>query len=74
MTTTIKVSNVVRDRLKGQAGQAGRTLGQHLEYLAGFGEREARMTTLRAAVQATSAEDIASYRDETSAWSRIEND
>ncbi len=73
MTTTIKVSNDVRDRLKGQAALAHRTLGQHLEYLASLGEREARMASLRAAVQATSPEDLASYVEETRAWDRIEN-
>jgi hypothetical protein len=73
MTTTIKVSNEVRDRLKGQAALAHRTLGQHLDYLAGLGEREARMASLRAAVRATSPEDLTSYRDETAAWDRIAN-
>jgi hypothetical protein len=73
MTTTIKVSNDVRDRLKRQAGLAHRTLGQHLEYLAGLGEREARMASLRAALDAASAEDRASYQAETRAWDRIEN-
>lgn len=72
MTTTIKVSNEVRDRLKGQAALAHRTLGQHLEHLAGLGEREARMTALRAAMRATAPEDLASWREETSAWDRIE--
>jgi hypothetical protein len=73
MTTTIKVSNDVRDQLKGQAALAHRTLGQHLEYLASLGEREARMASLRAAVRATSAEDLESYRAETADWDRIEN-
>lgn len=73
MTTTIKVSNEVRDRLKGQAAQAHRTLGQHLEFLAGLGEREARIAALRAAIRATSAEDLASWREETDAWDRIED-
>jgi hypothetical protein len=73
MTTTIKVSNDVRDRLKGQAALAHRTLGQHLEYLASLGERDARMASLRAAVQATSPEDLATYVEETRAWDRIEN-
>jgi hypothetical protein len=72
MTTTIKVSNEVRDRLKGQAALAHRTLGQHLAYLAGLGEREARMDALRAAVRATPAEDLESWREETSAWERIQ--
>jgi hypothetical protein len=73
MTTTIKVSNDVRDRLKAQAALTHRTLGQHLEYLAGLGEREARMASLRAAVRAMSPEDLASYREETRAWDRIED-
>jgi predicted transcriptional regulator len=73
MTTTIKVSSEVRDRLKGQAALARRTLGQHLEYLAGLGERDARMAGLSAAMRATSPGDLASYREETRAWDRIEN-
>ena len=74
MTTTIKVANDVRDRLKGQAALANRTLGQHLEHLANLGEREARMASLRAAVKATSPEALESYREETRAWDRLEND
>ncbi|MGH9652016.1 MAG: hypothetical protein ACRD6B_00910 [Bryobacteraceae bacterium] len=74
MTTTIKVSNEVRDRLKGQAAIAHRTLGQHLEHLASLGEREARLSSLHAAMQATSPGDVASYREETRAWNHIEND
>ncbi len=74
MTTTIKVSNEVRDRLKHQASLSHRTLGQHLEYLASLGERETRMADLRRAVGATSADDLESYREETNAWNNIEND
>jgi len=73
MTTTIKVANDVRDRLKGQAALANRTLGQHLEHLANLGEREASMASLRAAVKATSPEALESYREETRAWDRLEN-
>jgi hypothetical protein len=73
MTTTIKVSNDVRDQLKGQAALAHRTLGQHLEYLASLGEREARIASLRAAVKATTPQDLESYREETRAWDRLEN-
>lgn len=72
MTTTIKVSDEVRDRLKGQASRAHRTLGQHLEHLADLGEREVRMAALRGAVRSTSAEDLASWRVETRAWEQIE--
>jgi antitoxin MazE7 len=74
MTTTIKVSNDVRDQLKGQAALAHRTLGQHLAYLARLGEREARMASLRAAVNATSSEELVSYREETRAWDRIDSE
>ena len=74
MTTTIKVSNEVRDQLKRQAALAHRTLGQHLEYLASLGAREARMASLRAALKATSPEELASYREELRAWDRIAND
>jgi hypothetical protein len=63
MSTTIKVSNEVRDRLKAQAALAHTTLGRHLEHLAGLGEREARMTALRAAMRPTSPEDLAPGRD-----------
>ncbi len=31
------------------------------------------MASLGAAMRSTSAEDLASYREETSAWDRIEN-
>jgi hypothetical protein len=72
MTTTIKVSNEVRDRLKGQASLAHRTLGQHLEHLADLGERELRMAALRDAIGATSAEDLGSWHAETRDWERIE--
>jgi hypothetical protein len=71
--TTIKVSHDVRDRLKGQAALAHRTLGQHLEYLAGLGDREARMASLRAAMRATAPEDLVSYAEETRVWGNIEN-
>jgi hypothetical protein len=73
MTTTIKVTVEVRDRLKQQARQAHRTLGQHLEHLAGLGEREARMVSLRDAMTATSAENLESYREEVRAWDHLEN-
>ena len=72
MTTTIKVSNEVRDRLKGQAALAHRTLGDHLAYLAELGERDARLARLRAAIRATSPEDLESYRRETRDWNHIE--
>lgn len=71
-TTTIKVSAEVRDRLKHQASAAHRTLGEHLAHLAELGERQARFASVREAMEATSPEALASYRDETHAWERIE--
>jgi hypothetical protein len=72
MTTTIKVSNDVRDRLKAQAARSHRTLGAHLEYLASLGDRDARMRDLRDAIAATPPDALESYREETRAWDRIE--
>lgn len=74
MTTTIKVSNEVRDRLKAQAAVAHRTLGAHLEHLAGLGEREVRMQRLRDAIAATTPAALESYREEAREWDRIERD
>ncbi len=72
MTTTIKVSTEVRDRLKKQAAQAHRTLGEHLAHLAELDDRQSRFVALRAAIDATSPKDMASYRDEADAWEHIE--
>jgi predicted transcriptional regulator len=72
MTTTIKVSPQVRDRLKEQASAAHRTLGEHLAHLAELGDRQTRFVALREAIEATSSEAAASYREETDAWDRIE--
>lgn len=71
-STTIKVSTEVRDQLKRQAAAQHRTLGAHLAHLAELGERESRMHGLRAAIAATSASDLESYRAETREWDRIE--
>lgn len=71
-TTTIKVESSVRDRLKAQAAAAHRTLGEHLAHLADTAEREARFDGLRAAIAATSAEDMASWHEETEAWETLE--
>ncbi len=72
MITTIKVSSDVRDRLKHQASQAHRTLGEHLAHLADLGDRQDRFTALREAMAATPADAIDSYRAETEAWDRID--
>lgn len=71
-STTIKVSAEVRDQLKRQAAAEQRTLGAHLAYLAELGERESRIHRLRAAIDATPASDLESYRAETREWDRIE--
>jgi predicted transcriptional regulator len=71
-TTTIKVSDEVRDQLKRQAAAAHRTLGAHLQHLAEIGEREARMQSLREAIKATPTPALESYREETREWDRIE--
>jgi len=72
--TTIKVSVDVRDRLKGQAAAAGRTLGDHLRHLADLGERSERFEALRTAIAATGPEDLKSYQDETKAWESLDHD
>ena len=72
VTTTIKVSTDVRDRLKAQAAVAHRTLGQHLAHLADLGDRQHRFDALRMAIAATPAEDMTSYRAEVAAWERVD--
>ncbi len=72
MTTTIKVTTDVRDRLKAQAAGAHRTLGEHLAHLADLGDRQDRFDRLREAIAATPAEQMESYRDEVAAWERLE--
>lgn len=68
MTTTIKVSSQLRDRLKEQAHNAGRTLGAHLAFLADFHDRENRLAALATAVAATTEKNAASYTAETADW------
>ncbi len=72
MTTTIKVSTEVRDRLKQQASAAHRTLGEHLAHLAELGDRQTRFASLKTAIDSTHPDDEASYRVEIDAWDRIE--
>ncbi|MGO2038363.1 MAG: hypothetical protein ACTH2U_17970 [Brevibacterium sp.] len=66
--TTIKVSRELRDQLKRQAAAEHRTLGEHLEHLVSIADKQKRFERLRAEVDATSAQDLASYRDETAWW------
>lgn len=74
MTTTIKVSTEVRDRLKAQATAAQRTLGEHLAHLADLGDRQNRFAALRAAIDATPQQTMASYHAEVREWDRIDRD
>jgi hypothetical protein len=74
MPTTIKVSNELRDRLKVQAAEHGRTIGQHLAVLADEADRRARFARLRAQIAATPAELRASYLDEVRAWDSTSSD
>lgn len=72
MTTTIKVSNELRDRLKAQAARADRTLGAHLAALADLADRDERLARLKQAIADTSPEALESYRVETLQWEATE--
>ncbi|MFT4200998.1 hypothetical protein [Gordonia sp. (in: high G+C Gram-positive bacteria)] len=72
MTTTIKVENAIRDRLKAQAARSGRTLGAQVEYLVDLGDRAVRYEELRAAIAATPPAEIDSYRAEVDDWSGVD--
>lgn len=66
--TTIKVSRELRDLLKQQAAEEHRTLGEHLAFLAALADKQRRFERLRAEVDATSSDDLASYQEETGWW------
>jgi hypothetical protein len=68
MPTTIKVSTELRDRLKLQAAEHGRTIGAHLAALADDADRAGRFARLRQQVAATPAALRTSYAEETAAW------
>ncbi|WP_396656656.1 hypothetical protein [Microbacterium sp.] len=72
MTTTIKVSRELRDRLKEQAAHEGLTLGVHLARLADLEDRRLRLRSLKAAIADSTAADAASHDAETAAWERAE--
>ncbi|GAA1347405.1 hypothetical protein [Arthrobacter roseus] len=72
MTTTIKVSDGLRDRLKAQAARDGLTLGAHLARLADADDRARRLSDLKAAIADTSVKDAAFYVAETTEWERAE--
>ncbi|MFB8386901.1 hypothetical protein ACFC3F_07155 [Microbacterium sp. NPDC055910] len=72
MTTTIKVSGELRDRLKEQAARDGRTLGAHLAHLADAEDRRWRLHSLKSSIDTSTSEDAESYSAETEDWERTE--
>jgi hypothetical protein len=72
MTTTIKVSDVLRDRLKVQAARDGLTLGAHLACLAEADDRAHRLNDLKTAIERTAGRDSVAYAAETAEWERTE--
>ena len=72
MTTTIKVSDELRDRLKMQAARDGLTLGAHLARLAEADERAHRLSDLKTAIAHTSGTSAALYAAEAAEWERAE--
>lgn len=72
MTTTIKVSDALRDRLKAQAARDGLTLGAHLARLADADDRRERLRVLAEAISGGSSESAASHAIESAAWERTE--
>jgi predicted transcriptional regulator len=72
MTTTIKVSDELRDRLKEQASREGLTLGAHLAHLADAEDRRLRLESLRTAIADSSVGDVESHAAETAQWERTE--
>lgn len=72
MTTTIKVSDELRDRLKAQAAREGLTLGAHLARLADADDRRTRLQLLKQAIADTSPTDAASHARESAQWERAE--
>ncbi len=74
MPTTIKVSTELRDRLKRQAAEQGRTIGAHLAALADDADRAGRFARLRQQVAATPPAVRATYADETAAWDQSAGD
>lgn len=72
MSTTIKVSTELRDRLKAQAAAEHLTLGEHLARLAELDDRRRRLEALGFAIRSTPTELLESYRDETAAWGALD--
>ncbi|GAB3804136.1 hypothetical protein GCM10028798_23910 [Humibacter antri] len=72
MTTTIKVSDELRDRLKAQAAHDGLTLGAHLARLADAEDRRNRLQSLKMAIGDTGTANAASHAAESAEWERAE--
>lgn len=72
--TTIKVPIGLRDRLKAQASEHGRTLGEHLAALADDADRRARFERLRRQIAATPAGQRARYLEESAVWDATSGD
>lgn len=72
MTTTIKVSDDLRDRLKAQAARDGLTLGAHLARLADAEDRRQRLRGLAEAIAHSPTDVVASHAAETAEWERAE--
>ena len=72
MTTTIKVSDELRDRLKAQAARDGLTLGAHLAHLADAEDRRRRLQQLKSVISDSSKAAAESYARETADWERAE--
>lgn len=72
MTTTIKVSDELRDRLKDQAARDGLTLGAHLARLADAEERRRRLEQLKTVIAQTAPAAAESFAAESAAWESAE--
>ena len=72
MTTTIKVSDELRDRSKVQAARDGLTLGAHLARLAEADDRAHRLSDLKTAIDRTSGTGVELYAAEAGEWERTE--
>jgi hypothetical protein len=72
--TTIKVTSDLRDRLKEQAAEDGRTLAEHLSLLADLGDRKRRFAELKSAIDSTPQDQKDSYLDEAAEWESIDRE
>ena len=72
MTTTIKVSDELRDRLQVQAARDDLTLGAHLARIAEPDDRAHRLSDLETAIAHTSGTSAALCAAEAGEWERTE--